>query len=79
MAQSPVEAEHFINSTTVENQVVVDPFLGAGTTGIAALRLHRQFIGIEIDKDRFDIAEANIKTFMESQNDNDDSKKRLRL
>ena len=34
--------------------------MGSGTTGIAALNLNRKFIGIEIDKERFEIAQANI-------------------
>ena len=34
--------------------------MGSGTTGIAALNLNRKFIGIEIDKERFEIAKANI-------------------
>jgi ParB-like chromosome segregation protein Spo0J len=60
MAQSPVETEYVISKLTVENQIVLDPMMGSGTTGIAALNLKRQFIGIEIDKNKFEIAEANI-------------------
>jgi DNA modification methylase len=60
MAQSPKEAEHFIARRTVENDIVIDPFLGSGTTAIAALKLKRQFTGIEIDPDTLRIAQANI-------------------
>jgi DNA modification methylase len=59
-AQSPVEAEHVISRLTVENQIVMDPFMGSGTTGIATLNLGRKFIGIEIDKERFDVARGRI-------------------
>jgi DNA modification methylase len=45
---------------TGENQVVLDPLMGSATTGIAALKLKRKFIGIEIDEERFKIADARI-------------------
>jgi hypothetical protein len=59
-AQSPVEAEHVISRLTFENQIVMDPMMGRGTAGIAALKLNRKFIGIEIDADRFAVAKSNI-------------------
>ncbi|QDV78101.1 DNA-methyltransferase [Botrimarina mediterranea] len=39
---------------------ILDPFLGSGTTGVAAVRLERQFIGCEIDSDYFAIAVKRI-------------------
>lgn len=36
--------------------VVIDPFMGSGTTGVAAIELGREFIGIEADKKYFDVA-----------------------
>ena len=59
-AQSQEEAEHIIRYLTVENQIILDPMLGEGTTGIAALKLNRKFIGIEIDQERFDIGKNRI-------------------
>jgi len=45
---------------TNEGDTVIDPFMGSGTTGVAAINTNRNFIGIELDKDYFDIAESRI-------------------
>ena len=39
--QSTIEAEHMIKPLTVEGNIVLDPFMGSGTTGEAALNLKR--------------------------------------
>lgn len=54
-SQSPKEAVHMISSLTMMDENVLDPFMGAGTTGIAALKLNRKFIGMDIDKEKFDL------------------------
>ena len=58
--QSISEARHVIDRLTVENQTILDLMMGTGTTGIAALQLHRKFIGIDIDLDTFEIAKSRI-------------------
>ena len=58
--QSTVEAEYIIKNLTLENQTVLDPMMGSGTTGIAALNLKRKFIGIEINPETFEIAKGRI-------------------
>ena len=58
--QSPIEAQHVIKKLTIENQVVLDPLMGSGTTGIAALTIGRRFIGIEYDKEKFEIAKIRL-------------------
>ena len=45
---------------TNENQKVLDPFMGSGTTGVACKNLDRDFIGIELDQDYFNIAKKRI-------------------
>ena len=46
---------------TDKGHVVLDPFMGSGTTGVAAAQNGRQFIGIELDPANFDIACRRIE------------------
>lgn len=58
----PLElAEKVIANFSKPGQVVFDPFLGTGTTGVAAKLLDRGFIGIELDADYFEIAKDRIE------------------
>jgi site-specific DNA-methyltransferase (adenine-specific) len=50
-----------IKLTTDAGQTILDPFAGSGTTGVAAMRLNRKFIGIEIEPSYFDIACRRIE------------------
>lgn len=47
---------------TVQGDLVCDPFMGSGTTGVACARLGRRFVGIELDQRWFDIACRRIET-----------------
>ena len=59
--QKPVElAAHFIRLHTKPGDIVLDPFMGSGTTGVACVQTGRSFIGIEIDSGYFAIAERRI-------------------
>jgi len=53
--------EAIVNRVTNPGDTVLDPFMGSGTTGVAALSLGRKFIGIEKDEKYFKIAEKRIK------------------
>jgi len=59
--QGSVEADHVMKILTVENQTVLDPFLGAGTTAVSAIRLQRRFIGIDINLNALDSVRSNLK------------------
>ena len=55
--EKPVELNKIlIENSSNENDVVLDPFMGAGSCGIACKLLNRNFIGIEIDEKYFNIA-----------------------
>ena len=63
-AQKPVSVMTWlINATTEISEIIADPFCGSGTTGIAALRLKRQFHGIEIDSEMIKIAERRLNCY----------------
>ena len=53
--------EYLVKLVTPENAIVLDPFMGSGSTGIACVNLNRKFIGMELDKDYFKIAKARIE------------------
>lgn len=53
--------ETLITASTVSSQTVLDPFMGSGSTGVAAVRNGRSFIGIEIDARHFETACRRIE------------------
>jgi DNA modification methylase len=61
--------EYLVTLASREGYVVLDPFMGSGTTGIACANLGRKFIGIEQDETYFKIAQQRIpnQTFITSQ------------
>jgi hypothetical protein len=46
---------------TTPGDTICDPMMGSGTTGVAALQDNRKFIGIDIDKDRFKLAQKRLQ------------------
>ena len=44
-----------------QEYVIVDPFMGSGTTALACIKEKRQFIGFELNKEYFDLASKRIK------------------
>jgi DNA modification methylase len=55
--QKPVElVKYLIEKSTDVGDVVLDPFMGSGTTGVAAVALDRDFVGYEVDERYYNIA-----------------------
>ena len=60
--QKPVKIlEHIIKIASNRNDIVLDMFMGVGSTGVAALNLNRKFIGIEIDPIYFKAAQQRLQ------------------
>lgn len=60
--QKPTEIlDYLIKTYTDENDTVLDNCMGSGSTGVSAKKLHRKFIGIELEDKYFNIAENRIK------------------
>lgn len=59
--EKPIELiTKYIMVSTNENDVVLDPFIGSGTTGVACINTGRNYIGFELDKGYYDIANERI-------------------
>jgi site-specific DNA-methyltransferase (adenine-specific) len=59
--QKPIELMRWCLRQMDDPQTVLDPFMGSGSTGVAAIHQKRSFIGIERDPDYFDIACRRIR------------------
>jgi DNA modification methylase len=54
--------ERIVNAhTLLPNHIVIDPFMGSGTTGVACVKLNRCFVGIEKDRETFEYAVQRIE------------------
>lgn len=64
--QKPVELmEFFVNVLSNENDTILDPFMGSGSTGVAAIKNDRNFIGVELNEKYYNIARQRIKEVRE--------------
>lgn len=60
--QKPVALlEYLIKTYTNKDQVILDMFMGSGSTGVACIKQQRKFIGIELDESYFNIAKSRIE------------------
>ncbi|MEL0564826.1 site-specific DNA-methyltransferase, partial [Lactobacillus jensenii] len=66
--QKPTEIlEYLIKTYTDEGDLVLDSTMGSGSTGVAAINTNRDFIGIELDNNYFEIAERRINEAYKSR------------
>ncbi|CUS95237.1 DNA-methyltransferase, partial [Candidatus Kryptonium thompsonii] len=64
-APFPVELPYrLIQLYTFEGEIVLDPFMGSGQTGIAAIKTKRHYIGYEINEEYVKLAEKRIREFV---------------
>lgn len=60
-APFPLELpKRLIEFYSFENDVILDPFMGSGTTAVAALNLKRNFVGYELNEDYIKLANSRI-------------------
>lgn len=64
--QKPVELIKWCLGFVQDADLILDPFMGSGTTGVAAVKLGRKFIGIEIEPKYFDIACRRIQAALDA-------------
>ena len=61
-------ADWFIETFTKSEDIVIDPFMGLGTTGISCQKYGRDFVGIEKDGQYFEIAKGRIQSVESEEN-----------
>ena len=67
IAVYPVElVTYFIKGSTKPGDVVLDPFIGSGTTAVAAKELGRNYIGFELQQDYIDVAYKRLGEYVEN-------------
>ena len=65
LSVKPVElVEHLIKLFTTENAVVLDPFMGSGTTAVAAVSCNRQYLGYDINQEYVDISKKRVESLV---------------
>lgn len=78
--QKPVKVlSHIVKLASNPGDLVFDPFMGVGSTGIAALNLGREFLGFEIDEIYFKAADKRLKSIHPKLFDQQKSKKLVNL
>lgn len=53
--------EHFVKILSNEGDVIMDPFMGSGTSGVAAIKQKRKFVGVELNEEYYNLSMKRIK------------------
>lgn len=65
--QKPLDLlERIVLGCTDKNAIILDPFMGSGTTGVAAIKHGRRFIGIELESEYLEVADKRIRDVLKS-------------
>ncbi len=68
VAVYPVDfAKYFIKGSTKPGDLVLDPFMGTGTTAVASKELSRNYLGFELQKDYIEVAEKRLGLYVENR------------
>ena len=71
--QKPVDLlEYLIKTYTNSGELVLDFSMGSGSTGVACAKTQRDFIGIELDEEYFDLAKNRMSNLLEKMNGEED-------
>jgi len=66
--QKPIDLmERIVKTSSKEGGIILDPFMGSGTTAIACINTNRNYIGFEIDPDYYEAAQERIRIHMQQQ------------
>lgn len=62
--QKPVDLlEFYINNSSKEGEIVLDPFMGSGSTAVACINTNRNYIGFEVDEEYINVINERIKAY----------------
>ena len=69
--EKPVELmEFYVENSSNRGDMVLDMFMGSGSTGVACVNTNRNFIGVELDENYFNIAEKRIQDALNNKENN---------
>ena len=76
--EKPVELmEFYVENSSNRGDMVLDMFMGSGSTGVACVNTNRNFIGVELDENYFNIAEKRIQEALDNKEKNDEPLQKL--